>query len=97
MAELKSKFIMLEAIKKLSGVGWDAAACLPVVSEEFVKEYCTGTRKKCHKMFFKKLDNFEILHDIYAGKVICMIFNNNIILNTYSICYCFFDSMPPEH
>lgn len=29
MAELKSKFIMLESIKKLSGVGWDSVACLP--------------------------------------------------------------------
>ena len=70
----------------MSGVGWDSVACLPVVSDEFIKDYCIGTRKKCQKMFIKKLDNFD---DIYAGKVICMIFNN-VILYTYSICFCFF-------
>jgi hypothetical protein len=96
IAELKSKYIMLESIKKLSGVGWDAITCLPVVSDEFIKDYCQGTRIKCHKMFVKKLDNFEILHDIFAGKVIRMFFNN-VFLKTYSICFCFFVSMLPEN
>jgi hypothetical protein len=38
LAELKSKYV-LESIKKLSGVEWDSVACLPVVSQEFIKEY----------------------------------------------------------
>ena len=73
LSELKRKFVQLVAIKKLSGVGWNAETCLPVVPPHFIKNYCTGSKKRLLSvMFTKKLDNFDLLQEIYEGKV-CII------------------------
>ena len=70
LSELKRKFVQLVAIKKLSGVGWNnAETCLPVVPPDFIKNYCTGSKKRLSVMFTKKLDNFDLLQEIYEGKV----------------------------
>ena len=73
LSELKRKFVQLVAIKKLSGVGWNAETCLPVVPPDFIKNYCTGSKKRLSVMFTKKLDNFYLLQEIYEGKVFMMI------------------------
>ena len=67
--ELKRIFVQLNTIKSTSGVGWDGESCLPVATPAFIKAFCAGTRKKYNVMFTKKLENYDILHEIFKGKV----------------------------
>jgi len=69
LSELKRKFVQLNTIKSTSGVGWDGESCLPVATPAFIKAFCAGTRKKYNVMFTKKLDNYDILYEIFKGKV----------------------------
>jgi hypothetical protein len=48
-------------------------AYLPIVPPEFIKNYCTGSKKRLTIMFTKKLDNFDLLQEIYEGKVIILL------------------------
>ena len=82
LSELKRKFVQLNTIKSTSGVGWDGESCLPVATPAFIKAFCAGTRKKYNVMFTKKLDNYDILYEIFKGKV--------SILATYFVFSCIF-------
>ena len=59
-------------IKSLSGVGWDAKKSLPIFSQEEIDAFCAppGKEKKYRTLFTKKLDDFDLLHDINRGKVL---------------------------
>ena len=82
LSELKRKFVQLNTIKSTSGVGWDGESCLPVATPAFIKAFCAGTRKKYNVMFTKKLDNYDILYEIFKGEV--------SILATYFVFSCIF-------
>ena len=84
LSELKRKFVQLNTIKSTSGVGWDGDSCLPVATPAFIKAFCAGTRKKYNVMFTKKLDNYDILPEIFKGKV--RILTTDIVFS----CFYFF-------
>ena len=69
LSSLKSKFAMLKDIKALSGMGWDRNKCLPDFPEAEINNFCAGTKKKYRVMFTKKLDDYDLLQDIFPEKV----------------------------
>ena len=69
LSSLKSKFAMLKDIKALSGMGWDKNKCLPDFPEAEINDFCAGTKKKYRVMFTKKLDDYDLLQDIFPEKV----------------------------
>ena len=88
LSELKRKFVQLNTIKSTSGVGWDGESCLPVATPAFIKAFCAGTRKKKYNVkFTKKLDNYDILCEIFKGKV--SILTTDIVFS----CFYFFVSL----
>ncbi len=56
-----------------SKISFDSFVLLVVVPPEFIKNYCTGSKKRLTIKFTKKLDNFDLLQEIYEGKVIIIL------------------------
>jgi Myb/SANT-like DNA-binding domain len=70
LSYLKTKFVRLMVIKSLSGIGWCGKTSLPIFSKDEIDAFCAPPGKEKYRAsFIVKLDDFDLLHDIFRGKV----------------------------
>ena len=70
LSYLKTKFVRLMVIKNLSGIGWCGKTSLRIFAKTEIDAFCSPPGKeKYRSLFTVKLDEFDLLHDIFRGKV----------------------------
>ena len=68
LSEQKKKFVALKSVLRVSGFGFNESSGLPMAPKEVKDTYLLANPKKSF-LFSKKLENLELLRDIFTGKV----------------------------